>query len=679
MELAVKENKTATAAKKQGHFFGKKSGVPFFFPVFIQPKLTIGAVDDPYEREADAMAAKVMRIENKNSAQTFFKPAVASIQRKCAHCEEEERVQKKDAGGGATSSTAPALVREVVSSPGQPLEKNTAGFMESRFGYEFGNVRIHNDVQAHQSAASINALAYTHKNHVVFAKDQFQPFTNNGRQLLAHELTHTLQQQYTTPLIQRRKADEQSVKQCREDQKSGHILPQHIEEAERKKQDVLLDIVLKKDRKAFEKMIRDDIDALMFVCEEGVPAVLALYYNRDHNNSLFITKARKSYASFPDYYSSLGVAKSHRQKQILETTFGISIIRGNKDWSPRDLSLLQQALAKLTVNESSFIRGYQFIRWTTTCAHLKSDNPDHECELEDYQRCGFHIAEIADRSRNIWIYDCMDASPHSEYSVDPGADTILHEIGHAIERGQNMTTMERSADADKAYEIKKALLGKAAPTDKAALTAEVEKLKIAKDKANAEMYKVTSNNTLVRFSKLINRKKQLTEYSKVNDIEAFGDAFMLFKVNPKALEAGNKAMYDFFVNEKFGDFKTGAAGREMKLKESCTGDSARIGEWVTVKNQHDFAALDGYSPIKGKMHDVFYDGKNHFFCFNDKRVYFKYSENKSGVTPDLETAYNIKVINGGAEWLQPELAIVSEALSMLSPGEVADLRGYRFI
>jgi peptide methionine sulfoxide reductase MsrB len=73
--------------------------------IFFQPKLTINQPNDIYEKEADAMADKVMRMTgNENSHQPFFKPAVSSIQRKCAHCEEEEkkmqRKEKSNAGSG---------------------------------------------------------------------------------------------------------------------------------------------------------------------------------------------------------------------------------------------------------------------------------------------------------------------------------------------------------------------------------------------------------------------------------------------------------------------------------------------------------------------------------------------------------------------------------------------------
>jgi outer membrane protein OmpA-like peptidoglycan-associated protein len=85
-------------------------------------------------------------------------------------------------------------VHEVLSSSGQPLDSGTRSFMESRFGQDFSQVRVHTDQQAVQSAQAVDALAYTVRPHVVFGEGQFAPHTHTGAQLLAHELTHVLQQ-----------------------------------------------------------------------------------------------------------------------------------------------------------------------------------------------------------------------------------------------------------------------------------------------------------------------------------------------------------------------------------------------------------------------------------------------------------------------------------------------------
>ena len=89
---------------------------------------------------------------------------------------------------------APPIVHEVLRMPGRPLDPDTRAFMESRFARDFSQVRVHADNKAAQSAQTVKALAYTVGQHIVFGTGQYRPDRKTGRQLLAHELTHTVQQ-----------------------------------------------------------------------------------------------------------------------------------------------------------------------------------------------------------------------------------------------------------------------------------------------------------------------------------------------------------------------------------------------------------------------------------------------------------------------------------------------------
>ncbi len=89
---------------------------------------------------------------------------------------------------------APPIVHEVLRSPGRPLDGATQARFQARFAYDFGQVRVHNDERAHESARSVNARAYTVGRDVVFARNRYAPGTEDGRRLLAHELTHVVQQ-----------------------------------------------------------------------------------------------------------------------------------------------------------------------------------------------------------------------------------------------------------------------------------------------------------------------------------------------------------------------------------------------------------------------------------------------------------------------------------------------------
>lgn len=94
----------------------------------------------------------------------------------------------------ASQDAAPPIVQDVLSSPGQALDSETRSFMEPRFGHDFSGVRVHTDERAAESARAVNALAYTAGQDVVFDEGQYKPDTIEGRQLLAHELTHVVQQ-----------------------------------------------------------------------------------------------------------------------------------------------------------------------------------------------------------------------------------------------------------------------------------------------------------------------------------------------------------------------------------------------------------------------------------------------------------------------------------------------------
>ena len=111
-----------------------------------------------------------------------------SLQRSTQH---SEVVTRSFAG-------VPPIVHEVLGTSGQPLDPETRAFMEPRFGHDFGAVRVHTDVKAAESARALSALAYTVGPHVMFGTAQYAPSSAAGRFLLAHELTHVIQQKGQT-------------------------------------------------------------------------------------------------------------------------------------------------------------------------------------------------------------------------------------------------------------------------------------------------------------------------------------------------------------------------------------------------------------------------------------------------------------------------------------------------
>jgi Domain of unknown function (DUF4157) len=157
----------------------------------LQTKLVINKPGDGYEQEADRVADQVMRMQTPDAVTAS---APQQVSRKCDQCEEEGKLQKKDAGTQAACE-APAGVHEVLRSPGQPLAPETRALFEPRFGNDFSQVRIHADPRAAESARAVNALAYTVGNNIVFGARQYAPGTREGKGLLAHELVHVTQQE----------------------------------------------------------------------------------------------------------------------------------------------------------------------------------------------------------------------------------------------------------------------------------------------------------------------------------------------------------------------------------------------------------------------------------------------------------------------------------------------------
>jgi hypothetical protein len=185
----------------------------------LQRKLAIGSVDDPQEREADAIADAVMRMPDPALAVSATPPQVS---RKGAECEEEEKtLQMKPTAASPASAVdeVPPIVHEVLRQPGQPLDALTRAFFEARLGHDFsqvrickeesarplGDVRVHTDQRASDAARSVAARAFTLNEHIVLGEHQYAPNGLEGRRLLAHELVHTIQQRVApaTPTIRR--------------------------------------------------------------------------------------------------------------------------------------------------------------------------------------------------------------------------------------------------------------------------------------------------------------------------------------------------------------------------------------------------------------------------------------------------------------------------------------------
>jgi outer membrane protein OmpA-like peptidoglycan-associated protein len=176
---AVQSLAAASESSQAGHGYNF-SQIPVHTktPARLQAKLTVNTPDDIYELEADRIADQVMAAPTHSQVNT----APPHIQ------------LFRSQGDEGPLIDAPNSVDRVLANSGRPLEPELRQDMEHRFGYDFSRVRVHSGAAAEQSAREVSAHAYTVGHNIVFGAGQFAPGTHEGRRLVAHELTHVVQQ-----------------------------------------------------------------------------------------------------------------------------------------------------------------------------------------------------------------------------------------------------------------------------------------------------------------------------------------------------------------------------------------------------------------------------------------------------------------------------------------------------
>ena len=156
----------------------------------IQAKLTIGQPGDRYEQEADQMAAKVMAMPESSVGES----SIQHIEKEDDELRAKPQVQAKGAAPAVPAGFENQLAQHKGS--GQPLSDETRAFMEPRFGADFSNVQVH---ETPDLTNAIQAQAFTHGQDVYFNSGKYNPGSSGGKALLAHELTHVVQQEENSP------------------------------------------------------------------------------------------------------------------------------------------------------------------------------------------------------------------------------------------------------------------------------------------------------------------------------------------------------------------------------------------------------------------------------------------------------------------------------------------------
>ncbi|WP_246561309.1 DUF4157 domain-containing protein [Geobacter grbiciae] len=207
----------------------------------IQPRLVVGASNDAYEREADQVADAVMRMPDgavfpgltgreNDAVQAKSAGEAAPIAGELPEEEEEKLVSLKADGDGEVPLSGELDERiRALEGGGVPLGEGERAFFEPRFGADFSQVRIHTGSAAEETVRSLNALAFTFGQDIVFGAGHYAPDTAAGRQLLAHELVHTVQQN-GKKVIQRVGQGDQQPEEDQRNTCSGEELNQAVQE-----------------------------------------------------------------------------------------------------------------------------------------------------------------------------------------------------------------------------------------------------------------------------------------------------------------------------------------------------------------------------------------------------------------------------------------------------------------
>lgn len=230
IQAKIVNRPTATPQPAASAKLVQRKAVTTTVPLQIQTATKVSSPNDPAEKEADTTAKQIMRMSIPEGSITPVKTESGTVFRQVKQDEKEKQVQRqlrspyinRFADSGVFTRRDETLQRKAEGQPnvassvaadlqnsmasGSPLPPSVRRFMEPRFRANFSTVKVHTGDRAAKLNRQLNAQAFAMGNHIFFGKDQFKPDTQDGKELIAHELTHTIQQGVVAqpgPAIQR--------------------------------------------------------------------------------------------------------------------------------------------------------------------------------------------------------------------------------------------------------------------------------------------------------------------------------------------------------------------------------------------------------------------------------------------------------------------------------------------
>jgi hypothetical protein len=318
---------------------------------FIRAKLKIGQERDIYEQEADRIAKAVTSSQKQQGEIQYFKG------------KEKALIKNKTVSTTANTFISNNLIRNIGT--GQPLEGVTRVFFESRLGHSLSNVRVHKGEEAAEAAHSINALAYTAGQKIIFGEGQYAPETDKGRKLLAHELVHVLQQQGQTQRVQKKNGAKEEPKLLKDFESKFPGAAHLIRKSE-----------------AAMKLIKEAADAgakFGGYAEEG-PAKKAWTYTIASTGTVYVPKARADKVlAMSDFLFELNnaVRSPKLRKLEKEAAKGTKATLSAKDYAYKKIELEVEGMLRL---------GETWFKMKKTIGKGNWNKYDNDFFLSEYKR-----------------------------------------------------------------------------------------------------------------------------------------------------------------------------------------------------------------------------------------------------------------------------------------------------
>ena len=444
----------------------------------LQTKLTIGASNDPLEQEADRVADQVLAAP--------VNPAVSDT---------PPRIQRFTGHESGPADCAPASVDHALAGPGRPLEAALRQDMEQRFGYDFSRVQVHSGGPAERSARDVRAHAYTVGQSIVFAAGRFAPATDAGRRLLAHELTHVVQQsgsegtrsghsgakigrppislQQPEPgvaLLQRRQDyDVTSItltppdapitlaeaKQLATDQvTNGELTQVAIAGAKAGSEaEIMLWVILSQvgAKSQWSKEV-DLVTSIGWPAKAGDPSPLGKVTVRvDDKGAATATLVSTGGVAVPTTYTKRADAE-----KALKASYGIaSVTDGDAPWTVAELNLVVAAFKKLPATEIGALKGVDLRR----VASLGDNAGRFEFKQSLDGETVTNEATLT-LSNDVFPATQTNFTGGATDASAPSTLTVVHEVGHAVAskalRAATQAQLVAAAKANKAVDVNNA-------------------------------------------------------------------------------------------------------------------------------------------------------------------------------------------------------------------------------